>query len=46
VNNNERLALAERVQKKLQKKHQTFQHICTRDQIEKEFQRKDEKSRS
>ena len=46
VNNNERLALADRVQKKLQKKHQNFRLICSRDKIEKEFRHKEEKPRS
>lgn len=40
MNNNERLALANRVQKRIQKQLPHYQFISKRDEIEKEFNNK------
>jgi hypothetical protein len=42
LNEKERFALAERVQKRIQEKHPLFRLIKRRDEIEKEFKVKNE----
>ena len=46
MSNNEKLDLAERVQKRIQEKHPHFRLIKRRDEIEKEFKMKIENRRS
>ena len=46
MNDNERLALAERIQKRIQEKHPHFRLIKRRDEIEKELNVKNENCRS
>jgi hypothetical protein len=42
MTNQERLALADRVQKKIQKKRIGYRIVCRKEQIEKEFNRANE----
>jgi len=42
LNNKERFALAERIQKRVQEKHPHFRLIKRRDEIEKELKEKNE----
>jgi hypothetical protein len=39
MNNQERLALAEKVQKNIQQKYPQFRILCRKEQIEKEYKR-------